>query len=107
MNFDEPKQPDRPGYMTDIVLEKMAETFRNKNGQYKDNAVAVGRIMAILHKDGITLSTPEDFEIFHLWALVIVKLTRFANSDLHHIDSIHDAAIYLAMIEDFLSKEDE
>jgi hypothetical protein len=35
---------------------------------------------------------------------MIVKITRFANSDLNHKDSIHDAAVYAAMVESLLIK---
>jgi len=38
-------------------------------------------------------------ERWHLFELLIVKLTRFANQSFGHQDSIHDAAIYAAMIE--------
>jgi hypothetical protein len=36
---------------------------------------------------------------------MIVKITRFANSGLKHKDSIHDAAVYAAMVESLI-KED-
>jgi hypothetical protein len=36
---------------------------------------------------------------------MVVKLTRFANSGLTHEDSIHDAAVYAAMVESLIRKE--
>jgi regulator of sigma D len=43
---------------------------------------------------------------FHLFELLIVKLSRFAKSNLSHADSIHDAAIYAAMIQTALENQD-
>ncbi len=88
----------------DAVLIEMAETYRERNAIYGDNFRTVGPVMNLLHPKGVTLNTVEDHELFHLWSLVIVKLTRFANSDLKHVDSAHDAAVYLAMIEAILNE---
>ena len=86
------------------VLQGMADTYRERNKVYGDNFRNVGHVMAALHPRGAGLQTPADHELFHLWSLLIVKLTRFANSDLTHIDSIHDAAVYAAMIEAILQE---
>jgi len=81
------------------LLQSMADTFRERNAQYKDNAVLVGQVMKVFFPDGVKLESDKDFEIWHLFELVIVKLTRFVNSGLTHKDSIHDMAVYAAMIE--------
>jgi hypothetical protein len=44
-------------------------------------------------------------DTWHLFEIIVVKLTRFANSRLEHKDSIHDIAVYSAMIESELTKE--
>jgi hypothetical protein len=88
------------------VLLKAAATFRERNAVYKDNAVNVGNVMKALFPNGVRLNSAEDHHIYHLFELIIVKLTRFANSDLHHIDSIHDVAVYAAMIEPLVGKHD-
>lgn len=86
----------------DEVLNEMAETYRERNAVYGDNFRMVGPLLNVLHPEGVALNTSEDHEVFHLWSLVMVKLSRFAISDLEHEDSCHDAAVYLAMIEGIL-----
>lgn len=81
------------------VLQEMADTFRERNKVYGDNYKSVGNVMAALFPGGIALVMPDDFNRWHLFELIVVKLTRFANSGLTHIDSIHDAAVYAAMVE--------
>ena len=44
---------------------------------------------------------------FHLFELMVVKMSRFAISGLKHQDSIHDLCVYAAMIESILSEEEE
>lgn len=80
-------------------LSEGAKTFAERNRQYGDNWRDVGAVLAALHPDGRALEKAEDFELWHLWELIAVKLTRFANSNFKHRDSIHDAMVYCAMIE--------
>ena len=86
------------------ILAEMAETYRERNKVYGDNFRLVGPVMAALHPEGIELKTAADHELFHLYSLVIVKLSRFATSNCRHLDSIHDAAVYAAMIEAILKE---
>lgn len=81
------------------ILQGAADTFRARNAVYKDNADNVGKVMAALFPDGVQLKTANDHKMYHLFELIIVKLTRFANSGLKHNDSIHDMAVYAAMCE--------
>lgn len=93
------------------ALLSMAETFKARNAQYKDNYKLVGRIMEVLHgKDAPVpaaslLNNASDFDVWHLYELIIVKLTRFANSGLIHKDSIHDIAVFAAMIDGILDQK--
>ena len=84
------------------ILEEMAETFRERNKVYGDNYKTVGEVMVALFPKGVSLKTVEDYNIWHLFELMIVKVTRFANNDLKHKDSIHDAAVYAAMVESLI-----
>tara|TARA_R100000742_G_C4271782_1_gene90814 strand:- start:1180 stop:1488 length:309 start_codon:yes stop_codon:yes gene_type:complete len=84
------------------ILEEMAETFRERNKVYGDNYKTVGEVMVALFPKGVQLKTVDDYNIWHLFELMIVKITRFANSDLNHKDSIHDAAVYAAMVESLI-----
>lgn len=84
------------------ILADMADTYRERNKIYGDNYKRVGHIMTALHPIGIELKTAEDHELFHLWSLMIVKLSRFAVSGLTHEDSVHDLCVYGAMVEAIL-----
>ena len=87
------------------ILAEMANTFRERNKVYGDNYKRVGDVMIALFPNGVQLRTAEEFNTWHLFELMIVKLTRFTNSNLKHKDSIHDAAVYAAMVESLLKEE--
>lgn len=89
------------------ILEAMAVTFRERNMVYGDNYKRVGNVMFALHPHGVVLNTPADHEMFHLWSLIVVKMTRFAVSELTHPDSIHDIGVYSAMMESILKERDQ
>lgn len=90
---------------TCVILKKAAQTFQERNAVYKDNANNVANTMGALFPNGVVLNTPEDFNRWHLFELLIVKLTRFANSGLMHKDSIHDAMVYAAMVESLIEND--
>ncbi|QBQ72380.1 haloacid dehydrogenase-like superfamily protein [Serratia phage MTx] len=92
------KAEPKPKTAADVLAE-MADTFRERNAVYKDNAAKVGEVMAVLFPDGVTLRTVADHKFYHLFELLIVKLTRFTNSGLKHEDSLHDLTVYGAMLE--------
>ena len=80
------------------ILEAMAATFRERNAVYGDNYKMVGKMMAVLFPNGV----PPDLlhsDQFHLFELILVKMSRYAISGLQHVDSIHDAGVYCAMCE--------
>ena len=111
--LDERETPEQVTYeLRDVllptaadILESGAATHRAKNAEYKDANVLVGKIMELLFPNGVKLRTAAEFEKWHLFELLIVKLTRFVTSELEHQDSIHDLMIYAAMIESLLPKE--
>lgn len=84
------------------ILEAAAATFRSRNAGYKDGYKTFGDMMVAMFPDGVRLRTPEDFTRWHLFELLMVKVRRFASSGLTHEDSMHDAAVYAAMIESVL-----
>lgn len=82
------------------VLGKMADTFRERNAVYGDNYKMVAKLMAVLFPSGV----PSELVVqdhFHLFELMLVKLSRYAISGLTHTDSVHDLAVYAAMCEAF------
>lgn len=96
----------RPHLTAADILEEMAKTYRERNAIYGDNYRMVGPIMAILFPNGVSREVLGSDQ-FHLFELKIVKLTRFAISNLTHLDSIHDDAVYSAMIESILRNQEK
>lgn len=89
---------DKPRTAADL-LQEMANTFRERNVVYGDNYKVVAAVMMTLFPEGIALTSADNFLTWHLFELIVVKLTRFTNSGLTHKDSIHDIAVYAAMLE--------
>ena len=83
------------------ILREMAKTVDERSAAYGHNLQMVQPIMEILFPNGV----PEFSTKLHLFELLIMKITRFAVSDLTHIDSIHDAGPYCAMLESEVRKE--
>jgi hypothetical protein len=81
----------------------MAATYRDRNATYGNNCTKVGQILAILYPDGMQLKTADDFTRWHLVDWMVGKLTRFSCGN--HLDSIHDLAVYAAMVEGWLKHE--
>jgi hypothetical protein len=88
---------------TAAILREMAATFDERNAVYGDNYLRVAPIIRELFPEGVppALVTTDRW---HLFELLVVKLTRFAVSGLTHTDSIHDAGVYAAMVESDLRR---
>jgi len=95
-----PVQGARPKQSASDTLRAAAKTKDAKAAEYGENYRAVGPIMAILFPHGIP-ATVLHADRWHLFELLVVKITRFAmgGAPLTHVDSIHDAMVYAAMIE--------
>ena len=88
-----------------MILDQMADTFRQRNAVYGDNYRMVAKLVKVLFPQGV----PSELVVtdqWHLFELKLVKLSRFAISGLTHIDSIHDDAVYSAMIESILHEKE-
>lgn len=94
-----PAVPPQPAEVSAAdILASMAHTYRERNAIYGSNFKMVAKLMAVLFPNGV----PPELVVqdqFHLFELVLVKLSRYAISNLTHIDSAHDAAVYMAMCE--------
>jgi hypothetical protein len=89
----------------DEILQDMANTFRERNAVYGNNYRMVAKLVAVLFPDGV----PPELVVtdqWHLFELKLVKLSRFAVSGLKHKDSIHDDAIYSAIIESIIEEQE-
>jgi hypothetical protein len=89
------------------ILEEMANTYRERNAVYGDNYKRVGDVMKALFPNGVAINTAAQFNVWHLFELIVVKMTRFANSGLSHQDSIHDLGVYAAMVESLIAQPTE
>jgi hypothetical protein len=88
----------------DKVLMEMARTFRVRNKVYGNNYLNYGQIMKELFPRGIRLDDAYSHIVYHWLSMKMVKLTRFLNSGMTHLDSLHDDSVYGAMLEDFIRK---
>lgn len=99
-----PRQGARPvlkkatGERASDILAFGAKTYAERNKVYGENYRMVAPIMKVLFPYGVPPEVIHS-DKWHLFELLVVKLTRFATSKLEHQDSIHDAMVYAAMIE--------
>lgn len=88
------------------ILAAGAKTYAERNEVYGDNWRNFAPVMRALFPDGV----PQELifsDKWNLFEMVVGKLTRFANSKLTHRDSIHDAMVYAAMVENCLREEEQ
>lgn len=88
------------------ILSAAAETFRERNSVYGSNYLMIKKLMDVLFPGGVP-SELVHTDRWHLFELMLVKLSRFAISSLTHQDSIRDLTVYGAMVEAALPKEGE
>lgn len=87
------------------ILSAGAKTYAERNEVYGDNYRNVAPVMRALFPEGV----PSDLVLrdeWHLFEILVVKMTRFANSKLTHRDSIHDSMVYAAMIENCIREKE-
>lgn len=89
----------------DEILQAAADTFRERNAVYASNHEKVGEIMNVLFPHGVHLNSALAFERWHIFELIIIKLTRFVNADMSHKDSVRDIAVYAAILEMLIDKK--
>jgi len=94
------KQPKTTG----DILRDMASTFDERNKVYGSNYLMVSKLVKVLFPNGVPPGLVET-DHWHLFELKLVKLSRFAISNLSHEDSIHDDGVYSAMIESILHRD--
>ncbi len=98
------QSPPPPPRTAADVLQDAANTFRERNAVYKDNYKQVAQLVKIFFPGGV----PPELVVrdqWHLFELMLVKLSRFAISGLQHQDSIRDTAVYAAMIEAIIEEQ--
>lgn len=87
------------------ILREMGRTFEERGKIYGDNWKRIGVVMdALAGGEAVTIEGPDDWLKWSLFFLMVTKMTRLATTDIEHIDSVHDLAVYAAMLESALSK---
>jgi hypothetical protein len=91
----------------DEILGEMAETFRERGKIYGDNWKLIGGVLQAFFPNGLYVATSRNWNMFHLWFMILVKMTRLSVSEFKHKDSAHDIAVYAAMLENLIEEDDE
>lgn len=95
------KPPSARGVPT--ILQEAAETFASRNTEYSDAYRKFGAVLAAMFPGGLTIpaGSPHDFGRLALLVMGLGKWHRYATNFAAggHPDSIHDAVIYAAMLE--------
>lgn len=86
------------------IMRQMAKTYMDRTGTYGGDFSTVGRLLAVLFPDSVSPDLLHG-RVFPQLVQVLNKIARFAASGCTHVDSVHDAAVYCAIIEAELSKE--
>ena len=81
------------------ILERAAETFRERNQLYGCTWQQFGQTWANI---AFVDSTASEENIDFMTKLILNKLLRFLATGMKHVDSIHDIIVYAAMIESLL-----
>lgn len=90
----------KPGLPVGDVMEEAAKTFKARQAVYGDNYKLAAEALKAFFPNGLELKTAADQERYHIFMLIVVKLSRYANGwTKPHQDSIHDAGIYSFMLE--------
>jgi hypothetical protein len=82
------------------ILGSAKDIYAERAAVYKDNYKVVGRVMEALFPDGApALMAREDYDRWHIFELMIVKLTRYTNNyGRPHQDSLDDLLVYAAIL---------
>lgn len=83
------------------ILEQAARLYAERNAVYGDNFRNAGAALSAFFPEGVVLKDTDEQTRYHLFILIIVKLSRYAVNWYAggHQDSIRDAAVYCAMLE--------
>ena len=82
------------------IMEKAIATLESRHKVYGDSYKLTANALESFFPDGICLKSSKDHERFHIFMLIVVKLSRYSNNwTKPHKDSIHDAGIYSFILE--------
>lgn len=80
------------------ILEEAGATLRERDADYKASDALYARVMTELLPD-VAIRSKEDHHRFHIFMLMMVKVTRYAkNWETGHPDSLTDLIAYTGML---------
>ena len=90
-------------------LAELAKLYQQRNAQYGDTYKRVGNALWEIFDGKINLETADDINRFVTFAMVIIKMCRYAQSfdNGGHADSLDDAAVYAQMLREIDGDEQE
>lgn len=86
-----------------VLLREASDLYSERNAIYGSNYKRVGAAVAALFPDGVKLDSEEAFNRWHIFELIVVKLSRWAvavERGGSHKDSLKDLAVYAAILEE-------
>jgi hypothetical protein len=86
------------------ILERERATMESRERIYGTNGTEpLAKALAAFFPDGVTLKTPFEFARYHLFAVSLGKMNRYAaswsTSEFGDLDSIHDSGNYMRLLE--------
>lgn len=84
-------------------LEEAAQLYAQRNAVYGSNYKRVGAAINALFPNGVKLDNEVAFNRWHIFELIMVKLSRWAvavERGESHKDSLEDLAVYAAILEE-------
>jgi hypothetical protein len=83
------------------IFDEMKRTFAERNKAYGDSYRVTGNVLAAMFPRGLTLNTPDQWNRFGAFYMIICKMVRYSETMTTggHIDSAHDSAVYSAILE--------
>lgn len=90
---------EESGNSPHIMLQRAAETFKQRAEVYGDNYKKFGQVIAALNMD-LQMRSVQDWNRFGLLIQIISKLMRYTEnfSKGGHDDSLNDLSVYAAML---------
>lgn len=81
------------------ILAEASGTLLERDEEYKGSDELYANVMAAMFPAGVTFRSAGDHHRFHLFMLIMVKVTRYArNWSVGHPDSLIDLAAYAGML---------
>jgi len=96
---EQSQSPEAKQLRADEILYQAADLYRERDLVYGSNFNKVAAVLESMFPDGVTIRNADEFRRWHNFELIVVKMCRFAQSGLTHMDSIRDSCVYCAIVD--------